>query len=75
MHHIQLLENMRVDPGKVELSKYLLSIGGGTADMFPDIGDQVIQVPGEFLVKSLSELVGKVFPEIQDGYGDKYYVA
>ena len=67
------MENMRVDPGKVEFSKYLLNIGEGTAEVFPDIGDQVIQVPDEFLVKSLSELVGEVFPEIQDGYGDKCY--
>ena len=74
VHHIQLTKNMRVDPGKVEFSKYLLGIGKGTAELFPDIGDQVIKVPDEFLVKSLSELVGKVFPEIQDGYGDKYYV-
>ena len=59
----------------MEFSKYLLSIQEGTAEEFPDIGDQVIQVPDEFLVKSLSELFGKVFPEIQDGYGDKYYVA
>ena len=74
MHHIQLMENMRVDPSEVEFSKYLLSIGEGAAEVFTDIGDQVIQVPDEFLVKSLSELVGKVFPEIKDGYGDKYYV-
>ena len=65
----------RVDPSEVEFSIYLLSIGEGTAEVFPDIGDQVIQVPDEFLVNSLSELVGKVFPELQDGYGDKCYVA
>ena len=59
MHHVQLMENMRVDPSEGEFSKYLLSIGEGTAEVFPDIGDQVIQVPDEFLVKSLSELVGE----------------
>ena len=59
VHHIWLMENMRADPSEVEFSKYLLSIGEGTAEVFPGIGDQVIQVTDGFLVKSLSELVGK----------------
>ena len=43
--------------------------------MFPDIGDAVIKVPSEFLVKTLDELIAKVFPQIKDGYEDKYYIA
>ena len=41
---------MRLDPKEVEFSKYLLTIGEGHAQVFPNIGDQVIKVPEEFLV-------------------------
>ena len=66
---------MRVDPQEVKFSKYLLSIGEGSAQSFPDIGDQVIQLPPALLVESLPALISKVFPHIEDGYEDKYYAA
>ena len=66
---------MRVDPQEVEFSKYLLTIGEETAEVFPAIGEDIIQIPSNFLVKTLPELVAKVFPDIQNGYRDKYYVA
>ena len=72
---IHLTQNMRVDPKEVEFSKYILSIGEGRAQVFPNVGDQVIKVPDEFLVRSLSELIAKIFPRIEEGYKDKYYVA
>ena len=75
VHHIHLTQNMRVNPQEVEFSKYLLTIGEGTAEVFPTIGDEVIKIPGDFLVKTLPELVEKVFPQLHDGYADKYYVA
>ena len=75
VYRINLTQNMRVDPKKVEFSRYLLSIGEGTAEVFPAIGDEVIQIPSAFLVKTLPELVTKVFPRIQNGYKDKYHVA
>ena len=75
VHCIHLSQNMRVDPKEFEFSKYLLSIGEGHAQVFPNIGDQVIKVPDEFLVRSLSELIVKIFPRIEEGYKDKYYVA
>ena len=38
---ISLKTNMRVDPEEVQFSEYLLSIGEGSAQTFPDIGDQM----------------------------------
>ena len=70
--HIWLIENTRVDPGEERFSNYLLSIVEGTAEVLPDIGDLVINVPVEFLVESVLQLVEKVFLELQDGYGGKY---
>ena len=55
--------------------KTILSIGEGTAEVFPAIGDQVIKIPSDFLVQTLDELVAKVFPDVYKGYADKYYVA
>ena len=75
VHCIHLTQNMRVNPKEVEFSKYLLSIGEGCAQVFPNVGDQMIKVPDEFLVRSLSELIAKIFPRIEEGYKDKYYVA
>ena len=72
VYELCLTQNMRLDPKEVEFSKYLLTIGEGHAQVFPNIGDQV---PEEFLVKSLEELVAKVFPNITAGYEDKYYPA
>ena len=75
VHCIHLTQNIRVDPKEVEFSKYLLSIGEGRAQVFPNVGDQVIKVPNEFLVRLLSELIAKIFPRIEEGYKDKYCVA
>ena len=73
--HINVEICSSIQSFEVEFSKYLLSIGEGHAQVFPNVGDQVIKVPNEFLVRSLSELIAKIFPRIEEGYKDKYYVA
>ena len=75
MYQINLVANMRVHPQKAEFSKYLLTIGEGTAQLFFEIGDDMIKISNNFLVKMLPELIGKVFPDTQNGYRYKYYVA
>ena len=75
VHQINLKTNMRVHPEEVEFSYYLLTIGEGTAQVFPGVGEDVIKVPHNFLVRSLPELIMTVFPGIQGGYENKYYVA
>ena len=34
----------------------------------------MIQIPPEYLVDTIDELVDKVFPNIEDGYSDKYWI-
>ena len=75
VHDINLTENMRVDSEEVQFYEYLLAVGEGTAQLFPEIGEDTIKVPCALLVKSLQHLVGKVFPDMQSGCGDKYSVA
>ena len=66
---------MRVEKEEVEFVEYLLLIGDGVEEVFPEIGEQVIKIASQFLVHSIEELISKVFPQIADGYEDKYYVA
>ena len=75
VHEIKLTQNMRVDPAEFEFAEYLLHIGNGTEKLYEEIGNQVIKVWPEYLVNTLEELVQKIFPDIQNGYEDKYYVA
>ena len=66
---------MRVEKEEVEFAEHLLWIGDGVKEVFPEIGEQVIKIASQFLVHSIEELISKVFPQIADGYEDKYYVA
>ena len=59
----------------MELAEYLLWIGDGVEEVFPEIGEQVIKIASQFLVHYIEKLISKVFPQIADGYEDKYYVA
>ena len=43
--------------------------------MHPEVGDDIIQIPKEYLVNSLDELIEKVFPGIEHGYADKLFVS
>ena len=72
---IKLTQNMRVEKEEMEFAEYLLQIGDGVEEVFPEIGEQVIKIASQFLVHSIKELISKVFPQIADGYEDKYYVA
>ena len=65
---------MRVEKEEVKFAEYLLWIGDGV-EVFSEIGEQVIKIASQFLVHSIEELISKVFPQIADGYEDKYYVA
>ena len=60
---------------EVDFAKYLLTLGNGTAPVHPEVGDDMIQIPKEYLVNSLDELIEKVFPGIEHGYADKLFVS
>ena len=71
---IQLGINMHVAMDEIDLSAYILTIGYGTAGQHPEIGEDMIKVPLEYLVDTLDSLIQRVFPNISDGYSDKYFV-
>ena len=53
----------------------IYSLGNGTAKVHPEIGEDVIQIPKQYMVYSSDELIDKVFPQITEGYTDKYFVS
>ena len=72
IHQIQLATNMRQE---VHFSSYLLTIGNGTAEIYPDKGEDMIQTPKQYLVKSIEEVIERTFPNIEEGYLDKYFMS
>ena len=72
---LKLMTNMRVDHDEIDFSSYLLTIGDGAAQVHPHIGQDMIQIPQQYLVNAMEELIDKVFPNIEGGYADKYWVA
>ena len=66
---------MRLKPDEVNFVKYLLQLGNGTTPMHPEIGEDMVKVPKEYLVASTDELIDKVFPQLENGYMDKYLIS
>ena len=72
---LKLTTNMRVEIDEIDFSSYLLTIGDGTAVVHQQIGQYMIKIPHKHLVDTLDELIEKVFPNIENGYSDKYWIA
>ena len=72
---LKLTTNMRVTQDEVDFSSYLLTVGDGTAQVHPQIGQDMIQIPKQYLVDSVDQLIDRVYSNIEDGYSDKYWVA
>ena len=72
---LKLTVNMRVAADEIDFAAYLLEIGNGTVQLHSEVGEDIIQIPNEYLVSTVDELVKKVFPNINEGYTDKYYAA
>ena len=66
---------MRVASNEIDFSAYVLTIGDGTADQHPEIGEDMIKVPPEYVVHTLEEIIARIFPDISDGYTHKYFVS
>ena len=66
---------MRLKPDEVDYPKYLLELGNGTTPVHPEIGEDMVKIPQEYLVDSTDELIDKVFPQLEKGYMDKYFVS
>ena len=66
---------MRLKPDEVAFAKYLLQLGNGTTLVHPEIGEDMVNVPQEYLVDSTDELIDKVFPQLENRYMDKYLIS
>ena len=65
---------MHVAMYEIDFSAYVLTTGDGTAGQHPQIKEDMIKLPQEYLVDTLDALIQRVFPNISDGYSDKYFV-
>ena len=65
---------MRVYDEEVTFSSYLFAVGDGSEKVHTDIAEDMIQIPEQYLVGSMEELIKKVFPQVDKFYSDKYFV-
>ena len=40
-----------------------------------EVGEDIIQIPSEYLVDTMDALINRVFPNIENSYTDKYFAA
>ena len=66
---------MSLKPDEVDFANYLLQLGNETTPVHPEIGEDIVKVPNEYLVHSTDELIDKVFPQLENGYMDKYFIS
>ena len=74
IQQLKLTINMRLKPDEVDFANYLLQLGNGATPVHPEIGEDMVKVPNEYLVHSTDELIDKVFPHLENGYMDKYFI-
>ena len=73
---MQLNTNMRAhlqhDDRAAEFSGFLLRVGNGELPVVHELGDDVIRVPAQIRspATSVTELAGRIFPELERRYGD-----
>ena len=72
---LKLTTNMRLTGADDDFSTFLLAIGDGTAEVHLDKGEDMIQIPQKYLVDSIDKLIDKTFPDIEEGYQNKYFVS
>ena len=60
---------------KLIFAKYLLQLGNGTTPVHPQIGEDMVKIPQEYLVASTDELIDKVFPQLENRYMDKSFIS
>ena len=75
IQQIQLTINMTVAQDEIAFSSYLLTLDSSTAEGHPAVGKDMIQIPEQYVVVPVDELIDKVFPRIEEGYSDKFFVS
>ena len=53
IQQLNLTINMRLKPDEIDFAKYLLELGNGTTPIHPEIGEDMVKVPPEYLVASI----------------------
>ena len=56
---VKLTSNMRVYGEEVSFSSYLLAIGDGSKNVHTDVGQDIIQIPEQYLGKTIEAFIGK----------------
>jgi hypothetical protein len=72
---LPLTTNMRVDPEEVEFTEFLLKVGNGRHTQVDPGRPNLMALPQEYLLECLEDLLEEVYPNIQDGYRDPYFLA
>ena len=72
---LHLTTNMRVNPQEKDFCKYLLQVGKGEHEVIDKLRPHLLQVPKEYLVPDIESLIKAVFPKLELGYEDKYFLA
>ena len=52
IQQLHLTTNMHIIPDEIDFAKYLLTLGDGTATVHPDVGEDMIQIPKKYVVKT-----------------------
>ena len=66
---------MRVYGEEDSFSSYLLAIDDGSENVHADVGEDIIQIPEQYLVKTKEALIEKVLPLVGTCYPDKSFVS
>ena len=75
IQQIKLTINMRVAQNEIDFSSCLLDLGNGTTVVHPEVEENIIQIPNQYLGCSVHEQINKVFPVIEEHYVDKYFTS
>lgn len=72
---LSLTRNMRVNPDEVDFANFLLDIGNGRHEKVDPSNPHVMKVPSDIVATDQKALIDKVFPNLQQGYADPYFMA
>lgn len=66
-HHVTLSQNMRVLPNEVEFVEFLKKLGNGETTVFPQYGEDIIQISNQLLGNNnniITEIFGNIAEDI-----------
>ncbi len=72
---LHLITNMRVNSQEKDFCKYLLQVGKGQHEICDKERPHLMKIPQEYRAPDLDSLINSVFPHLESGYRDKYFLA